>query len=566
MRRNIVLAAWLFLLTTSLSGQSIKPEPINDINSEKLLLLADLQALEGTSVKLDQPVARALVKAEIAAAAWTLDQAWAKKLLREAYNLTFPDEEEQIEIRKRPVGAPLTIPTSGEIAQNRVRNRVLEIAGRDRTLTDELVQLGAERLGKEKENYMYTSLAARALAAGDQETAVQYIDKSFAADPTIINAGFVILDVAARDRAAADRLIMQYIERLRATPLSIATGSALRTYYLLKNLMFPNDSFVAMRNIILGSNLDVNSRQIPPAGAAVIKAYISYVIESMTGLERSEPGSARHLRGELLSTWLPLNQYAPELAGAFLELEKMSRRPGDDASLPEPGSEKAGRDNRYAERVRNALDKSQPDDLTINFAISRGDFVGARKMIDLLPDGKHKIQFTESVNTSEALSLAAGGDTLKAERVAEQLNDAISILQVYPLMISKCVAQRDSSCATVLLYRAMKQLRRAEDQASVPLSLTRLAKAVASVNDALALEALEEAVSTANRSNAIDTRQGPSGLDHDAFKRLAPKNEVRVRQAATALKDPSRQILALAAIYQWKAEELTKSAKAKTKR
>jgi hypothetical protein len=108
-----------------------------------------------------------------------------------------------------------------------------------------------------------------------------------------------------------------------------------------------------------------------------------------------------------------------------------------------------------------------------------------------------------------------------------------------------------------LTHQAVKQLGRAEDQAAVPLTLSRLAKSVASVSDSLALEVLEEAVAAANRAG--DT-VGPleTGLDTAAFRQLAPKNEVRARQAAEGLKKPLAQIVSLAAVYQWKAEELSK--------
>lgn len=251
MRRLLLLAVLITLMNTSYRGQSIKTEPNGgDINLAKLWLLSDLQALEAKSMKLAKPLARALATAEIADAAWNLDQDWAKKLLREAYDLTFPDEEEQIMLRSRPVGAPIVLPTGVEIAQSGVRHRVLEIARRDKNFVDQLLRTGAERLGRQKENYMYADLASKSFVAGDNEVAGNYILRAMEAEPTIINAGFVILDIAARDRAAADKLILKYIELLKAIPLSQANGSASRIYLLLRNLVFPGDDFITMKNII----------------------------------------------------------------------------------------------------------------------------------------------------------------------------------------------------------------------------------------------------------------------------------------------------------------------------
>lgn len=282
-----------------------------------------------------------------------------------------------------------------------------------------------------------------------------------------------------------------------------------------------------------------------------------------------------------MSTWLPLKQYAPELAGAFSVLEQQSRRPGEDASLPPTSNEEGNKLNAdYEKRVREALRSDQPDELTINFAISRGDFDKAHKMIDKLTDSPQKTQLIETINVSEALSLAEKGDTYGSEMLAEKLNNATSILQVYPVLINKCVARKDQTRAIDLTYRAVRQLKRADiapltppaglptpviatsrERDSVLLSLSKLAKAVVTINDVLALEVLDEMVVTANRSE-VETGQGRTGYETDVFKKLAAKNETRVRQAAETLQDPLRQIVALAAIYQWKADELAKRTKA----
>ncbi|MDT5060100.1 MAG: hypothetical protein QOH63_559 [Acidobacteriota bacterium] len=547
MQRLTIISVLIFLLAPPYNGQSAKIKPNNDNDAmEKSLLIYDLQSLEAKSIKLDEPIARALAMAEIADAAWSLDKIWAKKLLKDAYELTFPAEEERTKLRDGQVGDAPTVPTDIERARSAIRNRVLSVSSRDKAFANELAQLGAQQLGRQEEYSRYSNLAARSLAAGDKDAASQYLLQSIKADPTQIAAGFNIINLAAQDRKAADKLIVQYIDRLRAIPLSTANGSALRTYFSLRNIIFTNESF------------DPKYQQIPPAGPVAIKAYVNYVLESMSGLEQREPGSAQSLRGFLISTWLPLNQYAPELVGPFLALEKLSRRPGGDSSLPQVSNKEAGRD-RYEERVRKVLDSGKADDLTINFSISRGDYKVTRKLIDLLPDGEPKRQFTETVNTQEAISLAAQGDILGAERLAQQLDKASSILQAYPVIINKCIANKDSACATSLTYQALKQLKRAEDESTIPLSLSKLAKLIAPVNDSLALEVLDEVVLAANRSS-VDTKQGNTGLDVSAFKQLAPKNEARVRQAATSLTDSLRQIISLAAIYQWKAEELSKRA------
>jgi DNA-directed RNA polymerase specialized sigma24 family protein len=158
------------------------------------------------------------------------------------------------------------------------------------------------------------------------------------------------------------------------------------------------------------------------------------------------------------------------------------------------------------------------------------------------------------------------------------------MLQVYPVIINKCAARKDQSCVIGSFYQAIKQLKQGDATPSAPpqgvpalvaptnretdpvlLSLSKLAKAVAPINDALALEALDETVAAANSSD-VDTGQGRTGFDTDIFRLLAPKNEARVREAATTLKDQLRQIVALAVINQWKAKELTEKVKASVKK
>jgi len=142
-----------------------------------------------------------------------------------------------------------------------------------------------------------------------------------------------------------------------------------------------------------------------------MRAYVSYMIESLGALEQHEPGSARRFRAFLLSAWIPLNQYAPELSQAFIQLERLTRTADEDASLPTVGDQKkSDGGGTYEQRVKRALESDQPDDLIINIAIGRGDFDTARKMIDKLPDDPHKSQLVENVNATESIALAEKGD------------------------------------------------------------------------------------------------------------------------------------------------------------
>jgi len=310
----------------------------------------------------------------------------------------------------------------------------------------------------------------------------------------------------------------------------------------------------------------------------VMRAYVSYVIESLITLEQREPGSVVRFRGFLLSVWPLLSQYAPDLSQAFFELERSSRRPGDEVKLPTPGDKESGESDTYDRRVKKAVESDQPDDITINIAIGRGDFDKARTMIERLPDGAHKAQLIETLNAHEAIGLAEHGEIGQAAILAEQLNRATSILQVYPLLLKKCLSKENEWRVTILVYQAIKQLKKADTNPQAPpqeigappttakgfdpvsLSLSKLAKAVTEVDKMLALAVLDETVIAANKNN-VDSSEGRIGFDLDVFKKLAPTGEPRVRQAANNLTDQLRQIVSLAAIDQWKAVELQKKSK-----
>ncbi len=570
MKRLFLLSILSALFAPAYNSQLIttKPDDDNNVAWARDLLRSELQALEVKAVKLEQPLAIALAKTEIADATWVLDQDRAKKLLREAFDLTFPPEEEQVRLREKPVGSPPTLPTADERARGTVRNRVLIVAARDQVFAGELAQSGALKLGHYEAHMRYATLANQAFNEGDRAAATKFLLQSIEADPSQAAAGFVITDIAARDAALADQLSLQYIERLRTFPISRANESAMRVRFILTNLIFHNLS---------------PERQIPSPGPAVMRAYVSYLLESLAQSEQREPGSLVRARGYLLLAWPLLQQYAPELTPTFMQLEKLSRRPGEDATLPTPQNRREELQDPYERRLKAALNDEHFEEAIIYTAISRGDFGKVRKLIAKLTDGPQKTQFTDMVNMREALSLAAAGDLPGAERLAEQLTRATSIQQVYPALINKCGANKDVACASALVYQAMKQLKRAETAPATPpagipasvfmttkeldpvlSSLSKLAQAVLPINESLGFEVLDEAVQAANVSE-MDTGQGRTGFDADVFKQFAAKNEARMRQAAETFKDPLRQIVALAAIYQRQAEELMKQAARKAK-
>ncbi|PYS21546.1 MAG: hypothetical protein DMF72_17005, partial [Acidobacteria bacterium] len=92
-----LLFASLALTATTCFSQATtqKSKKEKELTQTQLTWLNDLRVLETDSTKIEGPLGRALAKTEIAAAAWDLDKKWSKELLQNAYELTFPDDDEQ---------------------------------------------------------------------------------------------------------------------------------------------------------------------------------------------------------------------------------------------------------------------------------------------------------------------------------------------------------------------------------------------------------------------------------------------------------------------------------------
>ena len=541
-------------------GQSNTPGPSgNALLNQRIALLSELQSLGARAKLLDAPLARALAEAEVADAAWFLDRELAKQLLREAYDLTSPSEEEQTQMRKRPVGSAPSIPRAIDTARANVQSRVMAVAQRDKLFAAELLKSLTEKVGPYESMQTFANLAHDAIEQGDIDAAGNYIRKAIDADPTQTNAAYEIGRLAAKDRAAADQAIIEYVNRLRSVTLSPTNGSTLRAFFTLSILV-----------LVPQSNPGTKGLQVPPPGANAVRAAIAYMFDLMN---QDEPAGLQGSRGFLLASWPLVQQYAPELRPQFFDLEMRSRSTGDSLSLPTAKSIEREYKERFERRVDKELESNQPDAIVIQKVISQGDFAKARKLIDKLADGPQKTDLLEMCNAQQAVSLANKGDIPGALQLAESLVKAASILKVFPVIAGKCVATKDDECARDSVNKAVRQLKKADitpfapppgvpasifgtkrDVDRVLSSLGSLAAAVLSAKDELALDVLDELVTAANHSD-LDTSQGRTGFETSLIKKLAAKNEDRTSATALQFQDPLRQIVALAAIEQWKADK-----------
>ncbi len=557
---------WLFapmaVFASSVFGQSNPSGSADDaLANQRFALLSELQSLGARAKLLDHPLARALAEAEVADAAWFVDRDLAKQLLREAYDLSSPGEDEQAKMRKQPAGSPPRSTRAIDTARWNVQRRIMAVARRDKLFADELTQSLTEKLGPYESQQTFAALAHEAIEDGDIDIGSKYIREAIDADPTQCNAAMEIGLLALKDRAAADEAIIHYIDRWRSVTLSPLNGSGMRVFFSLAILI-----------ITPQGNPGISGSKIAPPGPAAVRSGLAYMLEL---LNQEEPAvlRGRGSRGFLFASWPLLQRYAPELKQQFYDLEQRSRAPGDSLELPTSKSIEQEYKAKFEKRAERELESDQPDGIVIQRVITQGDFSKARKLIDKLADGPQKTELTEMLNALQAISFANKGDIPAALTLAESLAKAASILKVFPVIAGKCAAKDDDACARDAVNQAVRQLRKADvtpftpppgvpasffgtkrDRDPVLSSLGSLVSSVLSVKDELALDVLDELVSAANHSE-LDTSQARIGFETSLFKKLAAKNEERTTAVALQLQDPLRQIVALAGIEQWKADK-----------
>ena len=520
----------------SIHGQSkISGSSDEALLNQRYTLISEVQSLGARAKLLDAPLARALAQTEVADAAWFLDQDLATRLLRESFGLTLPSESDP-KPRRLAIGSPLGQPAPGGNGAAIVRFRILQVARRDPRLLKELANLNLQTFGGPQGHEDFADLAHDAIEEGDLDAAGNYIRKALDADPTQSNAAFEIGRLAAKDRAAADLAIIEYINCLRSVTLSPRNGSSQRAFFSISILvLFPS------------SNPGANGLQVPPPGANAVRTAIAYMFELMN---HDEPTVLRASRGLLLASWPLVQQDAPELRQQFFDLEMRSRSNGDDVSLPTANSLEREYKEKFAKRADKELESDQPDALVIQRVISLGDFVKARKLIDKLADGPQKTELTEMLYAQQAISLANQDDISGALKLAASLAKASSILRVFPVIAERCAKKDDDVCARDSVNQAVRQLKKADLSSPTPppgvpasffgtkrdidrvlSSLGSLTAAVLSVKDELALDIFDEFVIAANHSD-LDTSQARTGFETSLIKKLADKNEERTTAAA----------------------------------
>ncbi|HWS90602.1 MAG TPA: hypothetical protein VN282_26780 [Pyrinomonadaceae bacterium] len=583
------LLSFTLLLTLAPLGRAQMPAPgqaapeqtaaADALAARRASLLADLRALEAESKELLKPLDAASARAEIGAAAWTLDREWAKSLLREALALTFPEEVDRARQRERPIGAELQFGPAENGARGRIRRRIYAAAARDRAFARELGETEARELGRVEEAQRETALAIEAAGEGRLEEASELILRAAEAEPTLINVGQAINHVAARDRAAADRLILAYIERLRRLPLSAFSGhthTGLRLPLGFSIMLRPDDLQFFARTPTVP----------PPPGREVVRAYVAFIAETMTRIEQ-ERGDLTRMHGFITMVWASMMQHAPEMAAQFGALERASRRPGQAAPQLRTFAEiktAYDPDRKYDERVKTARQTKDPLQLEVaaGFAMTRKDFEEARKLIALMKDGETKTQLSDEANAKESSHLLDAGDLAGAERLARQLNRVATVIRVFPPLVRRLAKDGDAGRAALLADEAGRLLRAAAERSNsndnfVPSELRPMAGAIRIYKQTRALEGMSEvalAVEPVAPQPALDlldalaetaakarvvSELGNPNFNPEAFARLAAHDPSRVRSTAARLEDRLQRIAALASAYRGEAEQLEKA-------
>jgi len=554
---TVALFAAIFLMAASITNaqsaqkktEQKKSEDVEDeAQIQKSVLLSNLSDLDVDAVNLNSPLARAIVKTEIADVAWNLDKQWARQLLKDAFELALPDKEMRRKLQKIKKGDNPVEPTNETIPQNEVRSKVLAIARRDPAFADELAQIAKEEMGELEEFQTYSSAAFMASQAGDMKQAKEYARKSFETDPSRGIPWGVIAQMAVKDRGEADKLLLEFIQELRSFPID--STNAGRIFSSLRFAVSP----APLSRISQG-------RKIPGAGKEAMRAYYGFLIESLLGMESRELGASMKFRGEIVSVWPFVSQQAPELADSYLKLEAISRIPGEADSLPTSSPEEINK-ARYETVVRNAkANKSQNEIVdAIKMALGRQDYETCRELIDKLPADDLRSSYFEDVNRREAISLLDENDFDGAARIAGKLNNVSSLIQVYPQMIKFCVDKKNLHCINSLTSELTRKLEKKSESSKAAFILSRVAATVAAKDGAIAMDLLGQAISAANASDVKRTAENSYRVEFDnkAFELLALNYEGQTFQMAKSLDDRLYRSLALAAIYRRKSNALLK--------
>ena len=514
----------------------------------KSMLLGDLSALDNDAVNLNSSLARAVVKTEIADVVWNLDKQWARQLLKDAFELALPDKETRRKLQKVKKGDNPLEPTTETIPQMLVRSKVLAVARRDPAFADELAKMAKEEMGELEEVHAYSSSAYAAFQANDIKQATEYTRKIFDTDLSQGSAGGAIASIAVLNRDEADKLILEYIQKLRGFPIN--SDNALRIFSGLRMAVFPPPLSIFQR------------KKIPVAGKEAMRAYSGFLIESLLNLESREPGAATRLNSFIPpQIWLFISQQAPELVNSYMKLEAVSGIPKQSDGL-QPSSLEERRKAQYETLVRNArTNKSQVEiEDALKMSLGRGDYETCRELIDKLPAGDLRSKYSEDVNMREAISLLEKKDFDGAARIAGKLESVASLTQVYPQMIKFCVDKEDIQCVNSLAAELTRKLEKKAESPKAALTLSRVAATVAAKDQTMAMELLRQAVSSANAIDVKRTDQNPHRVEFDnkSFELLALNHESEMFQMAKSLDSRFYSYLALAAIYRGKAKALLK--------
>lgn len=529
---------------------------VTALSEKQSQVLIDLQNLAAQATNLKSGLDRARANAEIADPLWALDESQAKELLREAYKLTFPEPVPNVSPASSGSRKNFSFPTPLELARRDLRNRVLQVASRDRAFAGSLIKLQKDNMDKSGAHIENATLAREAFGDNDLEAGSKYLIDALHADPTEAMAGMIIKALAKKDRATADKLIIEYLGILRSVPI-LSPDDLARVYIVLFQLIFPN--------LTPGQN-------VPPPSPEVMRVYLLYVLDNLSALEQVSPGSVRRFRTVLLYAWSPINQYARDLIPSFLKLEALSRRSQDTGPVANIRDIVDADKKSQNKRLELNLESENPDPMVIQAAIRNGEFKKARKAIDRMEEGDTKNQLLDLVNAREAMALASKGAIDSAEVLAVRLRGAVQIIDTYAALIAKS----DLPAQKIALgYRALEQLRRARNQPEIsPMipaglaptgkeidpksaSLSKLFLIIVSLDDDLMESVLQETILAINRTD-VDSSQGRLGFDPTLFKEATARNQTRAEQAASSISDPMRRIVALAAIDKWKTEKLKK--------
>lgn len=521
---------------------------------------------------VSDPVIRIRSYAAIGEALWEHDRAFARQLLRTAF-----EEINQVPPPERPKDVQAWIGSTRD--PNELRREILaKVAKLDPLLAMELAKsIETEKTEAQEPKREGSSDVhmRRALGTERAQALMNLAHTLLEKDPTSaieaataalsqgITQPFVhfLMRLRQKDPARADHLFLQALHTAQRNVPA-------RLYELI-----PLGSYLAQDWALpIRLNTGEAPRSVPPA---LIARYLGVLLETLTHYVEiaMNPGLAPGLaQTDWFTTPLDLHRIltsirpgvqaylpdrAPVVEGLLNQLAAVLPRAQAETEPPESKRTLSPEERltdllRQAERTKDAEERDALLFRAILQALSNGDFETAASLVPRLSDVKQRAEVSDYVNFRWAEHALKEGDIETARRRALDVSHPERLAYLFGAMAQKLDAQKDKMAALFMLKEAEARIRRLSASPEQARALLLLAEAFLPLDADSAFEAFAHALGPLNRSDAQSETPGANfqlnfkttGLVISVSERDSTRVLERVVTALTTT-DPARTLMLL---------------------